>query len=145
MATRGRGPFAGLLFYAMSDAPCVAWLVKGPAPEGALLLALPIAACSATSSVEHSPANFRAIESTVVVEASREAVFERLTNRLPAAGFASSNRRWLETDSRLVDHGSTGCLCRLRALAADLRGRVGCSGNLRVRASNERLLQAHQL
>jgi hypothetical protein len=53
-----------------------------------LLMSLAVAACSATSSVEHSPAQFGAIASTVAVEASRDVVFERLTSRLPAAGFA---------------------------------------------------------
>jgi hypothetical protein len=53
-----------------------------------LLLSLPIAACSATSSVEHSPAQFAAIDQTLTVEASSDVVFERLTKRLPAAGFA---------------------------------------------------------
>jgi hypothetical protein len=52
-----------------------------------LLLALPVAACSATSSVEHSPAQFAPIQSTVTVEAGRDVVFERLTARLQAAGF----------------------------------------------------------
>jgi hypothetical protein len=52
-----------------------------------LLLAMPVAACSATSSVEHSPAQFAPIQSTVTVEAGRDVVFNRLAAKLPAAGF----------------------------------------------------------
>jgi hypothetical protein len=53
-----------------------------------LLLALPVAACSATSSVDHSPAEFAPIQSSLTVDADRDVVFERLTRRLPEAGFA---------------------------------------------------------
>jgi hypothetical protein len=58
-----------------------------PVRTAHLLLALPVAACSATSSVEHSPAQFTPIDQTLTVEASEEVVFERLANKLPAAGF----------------------------------------------------------
>ncbi len=51
-----------------------------------LLFSAPLAACSATSSVQHSPAQFTPIESSRVVEASEDTVLRRLISRLPAAG-----------------------------------------------------------
>jgi len=51
-----------------------------------LLLSAPLAACSAASSVQHSPAQFTPIESSRVVEAGEDTVLRRLISRLPAAG-----------------------------------------------------------
>jgi hypothetical protein len=47
---------------------------------------MPLAACSATSSVQHSPAELIPIDSTRLVEASEDAVRRRLVSRLPGAG-----------------------------------------------------------
>lgn len=51
-----------------------------------LLLSVPLAACSATSSIQHSPAQFTPIASSRVVAASEDMVLRRLIGRLPAAG-----------------------------------------------------------
>jgi len=53
---------------------------------GWLLLFAPLAACSATSAVQHSPAQFTPIDQTRTVEADADMVLRRLISRLPAAG-----------------------------------------------------------
>jgi hypothetical protein len=54
-----------------------------------LLLSVPVAACSATSSVQHSPAELSPIDSMRLIEASEDAVRRRLVSRLPGAGLTA--------------------------------------------------------
>lgn len=101
----GRAGLAGEPGAAYRCARTLAWLARKPPatmqpvtmllpPAGPtwqrrlawLLLSAPLAACSATSAVRHSPAQFTAIESSRVVAASENLVLRRLIGRLPAAG-----------------------------------------------------------
>jgi hypothetical protein len=52
-----------------------------------LLLPLALAGCSATSSVQHDPAQFAPIDSAVEVGAGTDVVWEGLKNRPPPPGF----------------------------------------------------------
>ena len=54
-----------------------------------LLLSVPVAGCSATSSVQHSPAQLTPIDTTRLVEGSEGAVRRRLVSRLPGAGLTA--------------------------------------------------------
>jgi hypothetical protein len=51
-----------------------------------LLLLLPAVGCSATSSVQHEPAQFAPIDSAVQIDAGADVVWERLKNRPPPPG-----------------------------------------------------------
>ena len=48
---------------------------------------LPVAACTATSSVDHRPAELAVVETTKFVAAPPDVVWQRWTERLPEAGF----------------------------------------------------------
>ena len=48
---------------------------------------LPTVGCSATSSVQHEPAQFAPINSAVQIDAGTDVVWERLKNRPPPPGF----------------------------------------------------------
>ena len=54
----------------------------------AAFLLLPLAGCSATSSVQHDPAQFALINSALQVDTDTDLVWERLENRPPPPGFA---------------------------------------------------------
>lgn len=108
----GRAKLAGV-------AALVRRLVAWPAGGAAVGLVLPLllAACSATSSVQHSPAKFAPIESARMVDDSPDRVRQRLVSRVPESGLelmetdASSNviRLSLRTDQpgAYVDCGRT--------------------------------------